>query len=294
MTKSRRPSKRLFERPLARSRSVQGEHCFRRRDGAAVWCLVYAKAVDSAGEDAGSIWVFDDITARLELDRLREDVERMMRHDLKAPLNAVINFPELVLDEGEVNATQAEYLRYIQEAGRRMLFQINMSLDLYKMETGTYRVEPQPLDLRPVVRVAVRDLSAMARDHQVRVEATADGLSLDQAAPVRAMADQALCHSILANLLQNAIEASPAGGVVEVLLSEYQGQAVVAVRNQGEVPAEFVPVFFDKYSTRGKKQGNGLGTYSARLMTEIQGGRVELTSGEGKTGMTVSLPLAGA
>jgi signal transduction histidine kinase len=67
--------------------------------------------------------------------------------------------------------------------------------------------------------------------------------------------------------------------------------AKVAVCNQGEVPPEIRDRFFEKYATAGKKQGTGLGTYSAKLIARTHGGDVALdTSEPGFTSVIVSFP----
>ena len=69
----------------------------------------------------------------LENARLREDVDRITRHDLKSPLNSVIAFPELIRSYDNLNDDQDELLEVIEEGGYQMLEMINRSLDLYKM-----------------------------------------------------------------------------------------------------------------------------------------------------------------
>jgi signal transduction histidine kinase len=66
----------------------------------------------------------------------------------------------------------------------------------------------------------------------------------------------------------------------------------VTIHNQGAVPPELRPRFFDKFATSGKEGGAGLGTYSARLSAEAQGGRIAMeTSEAGGTTLTIELPL---
>ena len=67
----------------------------------------------------------------------------------------------------------------------------------------------------------------------------------------------------------------------------------VTSKGQVTIPKAIRESFFDKYVTSGKKQGTGLGTYSARLMTEVQNGEIEFdTSEEHGTTLKVLLPLA--
>jgi len=65
---------------------------------------------------------------------------------------------------------------------------------------------------------------------------------------------------------------------------------MIRIHNQGAVPREIRDKFFDKYTTVGKSGGTGLGSYSAKLMAETQGGSIHLDTSE-ETGTTVTVRL---
>src|SRR6185503_18439826 len=67
-------------------------------------------------------------------------------------------------------------------------------------------------------------------------------------------------------------------------------EVAVRIRNRGAVPAGLRETFFDKYTTAGKQGGTGLGTYSARLVAETQGGRISLEAEDDATTVIVRLP----
>lgn len=257
----------------------------RSRAGNLVWCSVAARIVDQVNPELGSIWVFDDITSRIDLENMRLDVERIMRHDLKAPLNGIINLPVLIAAEGGINTGQHEMLDMIREAGGRMLDQIELSLDLYRMESGTYELNPTVVDLRHVVGKVCDVMGPGIRARNVAVSIEEEGGD-----DLRVWGSELLCYTILGNLLKNAVEASPYGGAVVIALSTKPGFVRVAIHNPGQIPPEIQPVFFEKYSTFGKDRGTGLGTYSARLMTQRQKGHIGFTSSE-RGGVVVFIEL---
>ena len=215
--------------------------------------------------------------------RLREDVERMSRHDLKTPLNSILGATRLLRDDTRLTTEQRELVGVLQRAGFRMLEMVNLSLGLFKMETGTYDLRPQAVDLREVVTRVLVDLYSYA-------EANAVTLHMDgsERSPVYVRGEELLCYSIAANLVKNAVEAAGPGRQVTVALM--RGDPVVlAVQNPGEVPAEIASRFFEKYVTGGKSGGTGLGTYSARLMARAQLGDLQLHTGSAGTTLTLSL-----
>jgi signal transduction histidine kinase/ActR/RegA family two-component response regulator/HPt (histidine-containing phosphotransfer) domain-containing protein len=227
-------------------------------------------------------------TALREAFRLRDEVERIARHDLRTPLASIASIPRLLRERHRPDAQEDELLGVVERGALRVLSMVNLSLDLYRMEEGTYRLRAQAVDLAALVHTVVRELQAHAHSKDVRLV-----LDLPRE-PLHARAEELLCYSILANLLKNALEASPEGAEVRVSLHRYTGVAQDAlqleIHNQGEVAQEIRDSFFEKYSTFGKPGGTGLGAYSARLMAKVQRGDLSMTSQADGTTLTLRLP----
>jgi PAS domain S-box-containing protein len=274
-----------------------------RRDGSAVW--VHAEAIsvrDRDGRVLRYICSFLDITghralaeglqrqnaALAENARLREDVERMSRHDLKTPLNSIIGVARLLREDAAVPPEHGELLEIAERAGYRMLEMVNLSLDLARMEMGTYAFRPQAVNLVDVIRRVLLDLKGQAAAARVQLR-----MEPEFTQPVYARAEELLCYSLLANVVKNAIEATPAGGVVRVALEPGERMRV-RIRNPGAVDPAVVPRFFDKYVTAGKASGTGLGTYSARTMARIQEGELDMETSEAMTVLTLTLRALGS
>nr|WP_255428197.1 hybrid sensor histidine kinase/response regulator [Ramlibacter cellulosilyticus] len=221
--------------------------------------------------------------------RLREEVERIARHDLKTPLASIATVPRLLRERGTLAPADDELLGTVERAALRVLSMVNLSLDLFRMEEGTYRLRAQAVDLAALVQTVTRELDAHARSKQLRI---VHDLPLQ---PVYAQGEELLCYSTIANLLKNALEASPDGAEVRVTLrrvSDENGDAVALdIHNLGEVPAEVRDRFFEKYASHGKRDGNGLGAYSARLMARVQRGSLRMTSDAAGTTLALRLPL---
>lgn len=235
---------------------------------------------------------FIDITQQKKLETLREDVDRIMRHDLKGPLNGIIGLPAMLLAGGDnLTAEQVEGLRFIRDAGTKLLRMINMSLDLYKMEIGTYVYEPGNGDLMDVVRDVATDLRDALRAGGVRLRIRVDGREAgpDESMPLRC--EESLLYSLLSNLMKNAVEGSAWDDEVTLDARREEGGVVLALHNAKPVPEAIRDRLFEKYVTEGKKCGTGLGTYSARLIIETMGGSIRCEAAEGLgTTMTVALP----
>lgn len=220
-----------------------------------------------------------DVTDRKKADALREDVERMTRHDLKSPLTAILTLPQLFRRESNLTPRQTEMLNLVQSAGYRMLHMINQSLDLYRMERGAYELTPQPVDILPILDNIAAELRGMLESRELSMDITVRGRPRQEGDAFVVQGEEMLCYTMLSNLVRNALEASPPGGRIAVSLAE-NGSLDVAVHNAGAVPPEIRSRFFQKYVTAGKKDGTGLGTYGARLIAQTHGGRIRMETSE--------------
>lgn len=261
-----------------------------RKDGSTVWVECLTRSLLSAdGHVVGILGISRDITERKYAEALKEDVDRITRHDLKTPLNAIINLPLVLEQDGNLDPTQSHYLRLIRESGLRMLRMINTSLDLYKMEIGAYQVQAQSIDLMTVVQDILNFHAPLIQAKKIRVAIVKDDDDADGQTPFIVVGEELLLFNLIENLLQNALEASPEGGTV--VLNFHDHPTSLAIGNPGEVPPEIRDRFFEKYATYGKEKGTGLGTYSAALIARTLGGGIALdASAPGRTTVTVFFP----
>lgn len=238
------------------------------------------------------------VAARKELEKqnqilqenmqLREEVDRITKHDLKTPLTAFLNIPQMLCDDKNLNPNQLDLLAILLKSGHRMLELINRSLDLCQMERGQYQLNPVPVNLVNVVFQIFRELEQQATKKNLTLKLIVNHREASPTDVFEISGEEFLFFSMLSNLIKNAIEASPNGKEVLVFFTSLPAPSV-AVQNLGAIPAAIRDRFFERYTTSGKKHGNGLGVYSARLMAKTLGGDLSFqTSEETGTRMTVS------
>ena len=224
--------------------------------------------------------------------RLRDDVERITRHDLKSPLNAVYLAPALLRADGNLTPGQLKVLDMLEDSGRRMLQIINNSLNLIKMEHGKFEVTPKAVNLIEHLSKILSENESLIRAKKLTVDAQVDEAPMDPHSPFVVWGEDLLCYSILANLMLNAVEASPTQQKISITL-ETRENKVITIHNHGAVPEEIRHRFFEKYATSGKDQGTGLGTYSALLMVRSMKGDIEMETSD-RNGTTISIYLPSA
>ncbi len=227
--------------------------------------------------------------------RVREEVERIARHDLKTPLNSILAAAKMLREKRAPEARENELLGMVEGAAYRVLDLVNLSVDIYRMEQGEYRFSPRMVDLVSLAENVARDVRAHADTKNVRLEIRVGGAAPAPDRRAYAWAEEMLCYSVIANLLKNAVEASPDGD--RVLMDFAAGsnaggaQTVMRMYNAGTVPESVLRTFFEKYATYGKVGGSGLGTYSARLMARVQQGDLLMRSSESEgTVLELRLP----
>ena len=231
-----------------------------------------------------------DVTELRRLEQIKEDVERIIRHDLKTPLGGIINIITLMREDNLTNE-QREILCLVAISGRKMLSQINSSLEMHKIETGTYRMTPKDCD--PVLMARENaDMLALGMGRDPGLVRIREQVPAGREQGLTLTTDPLLLDIVVMNLVRNALEANAPDEFVDVDLSVADGHLVLAITNPHPVPVQVRDCFFEKYATCDKVGGTGLGTYSAAIMTRTMGGRIAMdTSEQSGTTVTVRLPL---
>lgn len=272
---------------------VTYEETFHLLDGSKREMIVaYTPYRDPHGEITHVVSVAFDITERKKLERLREDVERMTRHDLKTPLNHMIAIPQLLLEGDLTQEENRSFLLMLKESAYQMLDMLNMSFTLFKIETGAYVLAPTPVEILRIIRRVQSQLEDRLNSKSLTLALTCDGepLCADRTFIVRG--EELLCYSLLSNLIVNAVEASPRGESIGIDLEKGAGVRI-RIRNKGTVPVEIRDRFFEKYVTAGKARGTGLGAYIAlRIANTLDGSlRMETSDERNETCLTIALPI---
>jgi two-component system sensor histidine kinase CreC len=216
---------------------------------------------------------------RLEGKQYVEQYVHALTHELKSPLAAIRGSAELLEQgEGMPAADRARFIASIRAQGDRMAEMIDKLLALAAVEHRQRIEQPQPLELRALVDEAVAQLAQRleARGLTVQVEGGP--------APVRG--DAFLLRQSLVNLLDNAADFSPAGGVLEVAIRRDGAQWAVSVADRGPgVPEYALGRAFERFYSLPRPEGgsrsSGLGLCFVAEAAALHGGSASLANREG-------------
>lgn len=246
---------------------------------------------DQTGPAQVAVGIVHDITEQVLADKMRVDIERITHHDLKSPLNPIINIPEILLMESNLTPVQIDLIKMIKSSGYRILKIVDSSLSLYKMEQGTYKLTAARIDLLRLIVEIGREFGPQLDNKRLRLICLLNGVTAGADDTFMVNCEEMLCYTMLSNLIKNALEASPADEIITVSCGQDAVWNIISIHNKGAVPKEIRATFFDRYVTHGKLSGTGLGTYSALLAAQTHKGDISMaTSEETGTLITVRLP----
>lgn len=233
--------------------------------------------------------------AAREAVQAREDVMRIVSHDVGNPLSAILVGTKVVrggLERGRGADQLVEYVDGIRQSADQIQRLIDALLDVERLHAGRLRLDPVTLPASELVANAISAFRSLAEEKEVELRAS----GLECEARVRVDPDRIL--QVFSNLLGNALKYTPAGGLVEIGLDADDARAAFTVRDTGRGidPAD-LPHVFERFwqGRRALGRGAGLGLPIAQGLVEAHGGliRAESEPGRGST-FTFVLPLADA
>ncbi len=262
-----------------------------RKDGRLIECEWYNSALrDEQGQIVSVLSLVQDITARREAERIKEELVSTVSHELRTPLASLRGFTELMLNRNFPRAKQQEFLSIMHSESLRLTNLINDFLDIQRMESNRQVYHFEAISLSAFVHETAALFTTTDSTHQ---------FCLDFPTEIPLVrADHDSFRQVLTNLLSNAIKFSPQGGVVTVSAQLSGKEVVLSVADQGiGIPKEALPKLFGKFFRVDNQEtrdigGTGLGLALIKKIIEAHGGRVwvESTVGKGST-FFFSLPV---
>jgi signal transduction histidine kinase len=227
----------------------------------------------------------------VELDQIKSRFFANISHELRTPLTLLIAPLEMLLQRFEPDPQTKSLLATMHSNSMRLLKLINDLLDLVRLESGRMEVKQEPMDISEFVKAVASAARQVAEDKRLRLETVIDpGLGI-------ILADRDKLDKIVLNLVFNALKFTPSGGRVELKAERHLEEFVLSVTDTGMgIADKHLPHVFDRFwqadgSSKRKYQGLGIGLALVKELVEVQGGKVSVTSQEGKgTVFAVHLP----
>ena len=231
-----------------------------------------------------------DLRERTETLRLNEMFAAVLGHDLRSPLSAILSAAAAIQMRSDDAMVQEAAARTLA-SGRRMRRMIDDMLDLSRARLGSgIPIQPEPVDLRALVRRVVREHLTAHPERTITVEDVGN---------LSGVWDPVRLAQLASNLIGNAIQHGERDGEIQVQLDGSQPQQVsFSVANPGSIPSSIMPHLFDPFAgvqDPNRSGGLGLGLYIVRQIAQAHHGSVAVRSDDGAhTVFTVQLPRTGA
>ena len=235
------------------------------------------------------------ITFNQMLDRIQtlvtgiREMSDNIAHDLKSPITRIRGISEVSLSTGASEKEYENMAASTVEECDRLLDMINTMLVISKTEAGVNKLDAKELDIGAVVRDACELFQSPAEDKDLKLVCDALGNFVISG-------DNRLIQRMIANLLDNAIKYTPAGGSVEVTVDTGDNDTVaITVKDTGiGISGKDVPHIFERFfrcDPSRSEAGIGLGLSLARAIARAHGGDISVSSNleQGST-FTVNLP----
>lgn len=241
--------------------------------------------------------VAEEARAAIEAaNQSKDEFLATLSHELRSPLGTILNWVQLLRASNGDQLQTAHAVDVIERNVRLQMKLIDDLLDVSRIVSGKLRLDPELVELEPIVAAAIVNIRAAAEAKHVRVES----FIADSTGPV--WGDPARLQQVVWNLLSNAIKFTPRDGVVRVSVRGNGNSVAIEVADTGKgIAPEVLPKIFERFhqadpSPTRAEGGLGLGLSIVRHIVELHGGTVEARSPGlgGGTTVIVHLPPADA
>lgn len=219
--------------------------------------------------------------ARLEQkDNLRRNLVANVSHDLRTPLASLQGYLETLLLKAELDEAQRrQYLEIAFHHSERLTRLVSELFELSKLEANEAQPQLEPVALGELVQDAVQHFQLRARQQNVTLQA-ASGAELPFVS-----ADIAMLNRVLENLIDNALQHTPAGGGIAIDMTECGDGVEVCVSNPGAgIAPEDLPHVWERFHQAPERRhggGAGLGLAIVKRIVELHGGSLRAASTPG-------------
>ncbi|MBD8553194.1 HAMP domain-containing histidine kinase [Rhizobium sp. CFBP 8762] len=216
-------------------------------------------------------------------------------HELRTPLTAILGFSDSLAHGycGDLgNDRQREYVGLIHQSGTHLLALVNSMLDMTRIESGHYRLSPEPFAVADAVLACEAMLSGQARDKGVSLTSRVPRLTGE------VVTDRRAFQQILINLIGNALKFTAKGGVVTVDAARTADTMVLTVSDTGiGIAPEHLSLIGQPFvqgntPPENEQAGTGLGLCLVKSLVDVLGGTFAIVSAPGEgTVVTIRLPV---
>ena len=223
----------------------------------------------------------------------RQEFVANVSHELKTPMTTISGYVDGILDGTIPEHRRDHYLRIVSDETKRLSRLVRSMLDISQLQTqeGIPEDKKMHFDLEECLGSVLITFEKKINDKKLNVDVTMPEH------PVYTMANRDYITQVIYNLIDNAVKFCPEGKTLGLTIREGGNKAYISVSNEGEtIPADELPLVFDRFHKLDKsrsqnRDGWGLGLYIVKTIVCSHGENISVTSKDGKTEFTFTMPL---
>lgn len=223
----------------------------------------------------------------------RQEFVANVSHELKTPMTVISGYIDGILDGTIPEKNREYYLQIVSDETKRLSRLVRSMLDISRLQSEGGIPEEKKLhfDLEECAGQALLTFEKKINDKHINVLVDMPDH------PVNTIANQDGITQVIYNLLDNAVKFCPEGGDLGLTIKESGDKAYVSISNEGEtIPADELPLVFDRFHKLDKsrslnRDGWGLGLYIVKTIVCSHGENISVSSRDGRTAFTFSMPL---
>ncbi len=219
-----------------------------------------------------------------ESDKLKSEFLAQMSHEIRSPLNVILNYNSFLREElaSQLTEEQKIALSSINSAGKRLLRTIDLILNMAALQSGYIDLNPVEVDLNSVLTVLAKEFKQTAQKRKIKFAFE------NKVKNSLVKGDEYIVTEIFENLIGNAIKYTSEGQVEVVLFENPERKLSVAIKDTGigisedYLPKLFVPFTQEETGYSRRFEGNGLGLALVKKYVEILDAKIKVESKKGK------------
>ena len=224
----------------------------------------------------------------------RKEFVANVSHELKTPMTTISGYVDGILDGTIPQERSRYYLQIVSDETKRLSRLVRSMLDISRLQDqgGIPEDKKVHFDMEEVVGQVLITFEKKITDKKLDVD-----VEMPEH-PVFTFASQDMVTQVVYNLIDNAVKFCPEGGTLGLKLKEGGNKIYISVSNEGEtIPPEELPLVFDRFHKTDKsrsqnRDGWGLGLYIVKTIVCSHGENISVSSRDGKTEFTFTMPLA--
>ena len=223
----------------------------------------------------------------------RQEFVANVSHELKTPMTTISGYIDGILDGTIPESKSRYYLQIVSDETKRLSRLVRSMLDISRLQDqgGIPEEKKHQFDLEECAGQVLITFEQKINNKKLNVD-----VDMPEH-PMYTFANQDYITQVIYNLLDNAVKFCPEGGTLGLKIKEGGSKAYVSISNDGDtIPPEELPLVFDRFHKLDKsrsmnRDGWGLGLYIVKTIVCSHGENVSVTSRDGKTEFTFTMPL---